>query len=223
MTFKFFLALWSAVLAGAVIGILTEPEETEVFDSNPDILREQLVTWSNEFFSTGQFHGRLSQLEELTSESNNIRSTSSPYYSYAHESSSSGRSDISGRANTFRGRLHSAPAATAPGSTRHDNGPSPSSTAYSSDYYQNRMNTRYHDVSRSEGKPLIKEENLEWMLQNIFMYPRSHNTNETAKEIARKYIIDSLQVTSGLHTTVQHFTALQFLNMVSSSCIFTLP
>lgn len=190
-------------MAGAVLGILTEPDETEVFDSNPDILREQLITWSNEFFSTGQFRGRLSQLEELNSDGTFSRgrssSTNNPYYSYAHESSSG---DISGRTNTFRGRLHAIP----------------SSATYSSggDYYHShsRVNARYHDVTRSEGRPTIKEENLEWMLQNVFMYPRSHSTNETAKEIARKYIIDSFKVTSGLYTSVQHFRALQFLNMV---------
>ncbi|ODN05151.1 Aminopeptidase YwaD [Orchesella cincta] len=206
----FTCALWSAVVAGAVLGILTEPEETEVFDSNPDILREQLVTWSNEFFSTGNYRGRLSKLEELTSDSSSNPSSSNPYYSYSHESSSGvrGGSDSSGRYNTFRGRLHSA--ASAPASTKLFEGADNS-----------RINTRYHDVSRSDvdGKPVIKGENLEWMLQNIFMYPRNHATNESAKEIARKYIVDSLQVTSGLHTTAQHFQPLQFLSMYEGQSV----
>lgn len=83
-------------------------------------------------------------------------------------------------------------------------------------------NTRHYDVSginlpvRSGRKPVIKQENLEWMLQNIFTYPRSHVTNETAKDIVKKYISDSFQFTSGLPTSVQHFKPLQFLSIVSS-------
>lgn len=70
-------------------------------------------------------------------------------------------------------------------------------------------------VQSKPGKPATNEAHLKWMLQNIFTYPRNYNTNETAKEIVRNYIIDCFQSISGLHTTVQHFQPLQFLTMVS--------
>jgi hypothetical protein len=76
------------------------------------------------------------------------------------------------------------------------------------------LNKRHFDIT-SVGGPKVKEANLEWMLQHVFNYPRNHNTNETAKEAARKYIVDSLQLTSGLLTHLQHFSPLQFLNIVS--------
>jgi hypothetical protein len=60
----------------------------------------------------------------------------------------------------------------------------------------------------------VKVENLEWMLHNVFMYPRNHNTNESAKDAAKKYIVDSLQLTSGLDTSLQHFQPIQFLGLV---------
>jgi hypothetical protein len=84
-----------------------------------------------------------------------------------------------------------------------------------------RPNTRHYDVSGinlavpTGKKPVTKLENLEWMLKNIFNYPRSHKTNETAKDIVKKYISDSFQYTSGLPTSVQHFKPLQFLSIVS--------
>lgn len=81
-----------------------------------------------------------------------------------------------------------------------------------------RINTRHYDFANvntlSDDAPIVKFENLEWMLQKVFIYPRSHVTNETAKELIKNYISDSFQLTSGLHTSVQHFMPLQFLSMV---------
>ncbi|CAG7784783.1 unnamed protein product [Allacma fusca] len=47
--------------------------------------------------------------------------------------------------------------------------------------------------------------------------PTSHVTNETAKEYVKKYISDSFQYTSGLHTTIQRFEPLQFMNIYDNS------
>ncbi|XP_021968029.1 uncharacterized protein LOC110863097 isoform X2 [Folsomia candida] len=93
-------------------------------------------------------------------------------------------------------------------------------TSASSPAYNNNerasSNTRHYEVESVDTGSLdavVKPENLEWMLTNIFSYPRNHNTNETAKEGAKKYILDSFQVTSGLQTALQHFKPLQFLSI----------
>lgn len=64
----------------------------------------------------------------------------------------------------------------------------------------------------SQTSAVVKQENLEWMLNNVFMYPRNHG-NKSTKESAKKYILHSFQL-SGLRTALQHFQPLQFLRQV---------
>jgi len=171
-------ALWGAVIAGAVLGRMIdppEPPEPEVFDSNPAIMREQMKTWSKEFFGPPALiiPSRTEILDEFA-----------PF-------------------------LHDSPSARSYSSSSQ-------SRRYFNQQSSDRLNGKHFDVSGIHMEsPKIKAENLEWMLKNIFMYPRNHNTNETAKDFAKKYIVDSLQLTSGLYTSVQHFQPIQFLNIVS--------
>jgi len=79
-----------------------------------------------------------------------------------------------------------------------------------------------NNVPTQSAQPLVRIENLEWMLQNIFAYPRSHSTNETAKELVKKYIAESMEYTSGIHTTLQYFKPEQFLSVVNQKKTFSL-
>lgn len=192
------VALWTAIAIGAVLGRIIE-KEPEVIEQNPSLRKEQANEWRREFYRPFGFLAKTSQLESVNEADEYLVEPLSNEGGYRNQRQNRRMSNFAGTFNTYE----SVGSSSSSGSSR-----------------ASRLNSRHFDVSSvnypyAGKKPSVRSDNLEWMLKNIFMYPRSHATNQTAKNYVKKYITDSFQYTSGLRTTIQHFEPIQFLNMVS--------
>lgn len=177
----FCAVLWAAVIAGAVLGRIVEPEP-EVINDHPELMKAQLITWIEHYFG--------SYPRESRSDTQIVGNSRDALFSVER--------------NAYNARMH-------------HNG-------FVSSALQ-RENTRKFDVSKihkahsamdsQASKPTVYPYNLEWMLKNVFTYPRNYNTNETAKNSVRTYIIDYMETLSELQTSVQQFHPIQFMGLVS--------